>query len=486
MNSGNPLRDIDDTIQEMMAEWKVPGIAVAVIKDGEIILNRGYGLRDIEKKLPMTENTLLAVGSCTKAFTATAIAMLVDEGVLGWDKPVRHYLPTFGMDDPVANERLTVRDLLCHRCGLPGHDFLWYNTAHFLSRKALVERIRYLQPSKGFRAEFQYQNIIYAAAGYLVGQVTGGTWEAFVQKRIFDPLGMKTSNFSVEGLPQVDDASLGYELKEGEIALMPYANIDNLGPAGSINASVNEMARWVLLQLDKGKYSDMQLVSEANLEEVHTPHTVINDPIRKRIYGLNLAAYALGWVVQPYRGHTLLWHSGGIDGFIANVSFMPEIDAGVVVLSNLNINRIVPAIAYTIYDRLRGLADDDWSARFKQIGDELDAEELEIEAKFDDARIDGTQLSHPLKDYCGVFENPGYGVLTVAQTGESLSQTYNDRTNAMKHYHYDTFETVCEIEMRRHRKPMTYVTDATGSVVSVAIPFEPLLPPIVFTRIGKG
>lgn len=475
------LDSIRDHVQEAMAEWRIPGVAVSIVKDGEVVMNAGFGLRDIEGNLPMTENTLLAIGSCSKAFTATAIAMLVDEGLVEWDRPVRDYMPTFGMYDPLADAGITPRDLLCHRCGLPGHDFLWYNT-HQVSRRELVERIRYLQPTRGFRAEFQYQNLIYAAAGYLVEAVTGQTWEDFVRERIFAPLGMKTSNFSVDDMPKADDYSLPYELQDGQVRLMDYAKIDNIGPAGSINSSVSEMAQWVLLQLRTGKYGDQQLVSEKNFRQIHMPHTVVNDPVRQRIYGNQLMAYALGWLVQFHRGHQLIWHSGGIDGFIANVSFMPEINAGAVVLTNLNVNRMVPGLVFTIYDRLRGLEDADWNAHYQKLVAEMEQEAQEAEQKFDAARIPDTKLSHPLDDYTGTFAHPGYGAITVTRQGEGLQQTYNDLTHEMKHYHYDTFETIFEIEMRQHRLTMTYTTDAQGKLVSLGVPFEPQLAPITFTR----
>jgi CubicO group peptidase (beta-lactamase class C family) len=282
---------LDSFVEQVMRDWKVPGLALAVVKDGQIVYAKGYGYRDVKNGLKVTPDTLFAIGSCSKAFTAAAIGILVDEGKLEWDKPVRSYLPDFTLWDEYATAHLTVRDLITHQSGLPRHDLMWYGSP--LSGQELFERLRYLEPSKPLHAKFQYNNLMFMTAGVLIGKVSGGTWEEFVQRRLLDPLGMKTTRLSVRDLAQTADASLPYNETNGEIKVIPYRNIDAIGPAGSINSSVNEMSHWLVAQLDKGKYNGKQLISEASLRENHTPQIVSGGELRyeEQFY----SSYGMGW-----------------------------------------------------------------------------------------------------------------------------------------------------------------------------------------------
>src|SRR5215510_14410117 len=237
----------DGFVDQVMKDWKVPGLAVAVVKDGKMIYAKGFGYRDVKKGLKVTPDTLFAIGSCSKAFTATAMAILVDEGKLDWDKPVRNYLPDFMLHDGYTTEHIRPRDLVTHQSGLPRHDMVWYGSP--LSRKEIFERLRYLEPSQPLHAKFQYNNMMFMTAGVLVERISGATWEDFVRKKILDPLEMKTSNFSVNDSRKATDFSLPYGEVKDEIKEIPFRNIDAVGPAGSINSSVNEMSRWLLMQL---------------------------------------------------------------------------------------------------------------------------------------------------------------------------------------------------------------------------------------------
>ena len=241
-------------IDEQLQISKVPGLAIAIVKDGEVILSQGFGKRNIDQDLEATAETLFAIGSCTKAFTTTAMGILVDEGKLDWDKPVREFLPTFKMFDPYVSDHMTPRDLVCHRSGLPRHDFMWYGAPY--TRQEIFDRLQYLEPSKDFRAVWQYQNLMYMTAGYLAGQIAGCDWEAFVRQRILDPLDMHSSNFSVDASQQAPNFAIPYNEKDDVVRPIPFRNIDAVGPAGSINSSVSEMARWLLLNLDKDKHGD--------------------------------------------------------------------------------------------------------------------------------------------------------------------------------------------------------------------------------------
>lgn len=262
-----------------MNDWKVPGASIAVVADGKVMMTKGYGLRDVKANLPVTPKTVFAIGSITKSFTVTLLGSLVDEGKIEWDTPVRKYLPDFEMYDPVVTERLSVRDLVTHRSGLPRHDAPWYNSP--LPRAELVRRIRFLEPSKDLRTTYQYNNLMFLTAGYLAEQVGGAPWEDLVRRRIFGPLGMSDSNTSVIASQQAPDFARPYELAKKEVKEVPFRNIDQIGPAGSINSSAEDMARYVPMHLGGGKSPDGKtIVSEGNLAQMQVPQIVTQGALR--------------------------------------------------------------------------------------------------------------------------------------------------------------------------------------------------------------
>ncbi|MBM3285296.1 MAG: beta-lactamase family protein, partial [Candidatus Aminicenantes bacterium] len=346
------LKGFNEFVTKGMADWKVPGMAISIVKDGKVIFAEGFGFRDVKQGLKVTPQTLFAIGSCSKAFTATAVGILADEGKVDWDKPVRTYLPSFKLQDVVASERMTPRDLLSHRSGLPRHDLMWYGSSY--TRKELFDRLQYLKPNKDFRAVWQYQNLMFMTAGYLVGEMAGTTWEDFVRNRILEPLDMKETNFSVNDSQKAADFALPYREKKEQVEQIPFRNIDAIGPAGSINSSVVEMANWVMLNLNKGKFKDKQVISEGALAQIQSPQMLMPTPIQYD--ELLYASYGMGWMVVPYRGHLLLQHGGGIDGFTALVAFLPRDNIGAVILTNMNGTALPSIILYNILDRLLGLS----------------------------------------------------------------------------------------------------------------------------------
>ena len=270
------LQGLDELAADAMKQWKVPGVAIAVVQDGKVIYAQGYGYRDLEQKLPVTTTTLFPIGSITKSFTALTFAILKNEGKVDWDKPVRSYLPEFQMNDPVASEQATPRDLFSHRTGLPRHDLVWYSSD--FTRDDLVGRLRELKPNKGFRSAYQYNNLTIMTMGYLEGKLTGLGWEGSISQKIFTPLGMSHSNLSVTDIEKTSDHALPYELKKEVVSKVPYHNIDAIGPAGSINSSVDDMSHYLIFQLGDGKYEGKQIVAESDLREMHSPQTAIPDP----------------------------------------------------------------------------------------------------------------------------------------------------------------------------------------------------------------
>jgi len=478
-NAKKKLKGFDKFVKKSMEEWKVPSVAISIVKNGKVILSKGYGFRDIKKKLEVTPKTLFAIGSCTKAFTAVATGILVDEGKLDWDKPVREYLPFFKLHDPFTSERITPRDLLCHRCGLPRHDLMWYNSS--CSREELIRRLRYLEPSQDFRYKWQYQNLMFVVAGYLIEKITGKTWEEFIRERIFKPLGMMNSNFSVEDSKKSPDFALPYLEKDGKVIEIPFRNIDNVGPAGSINSNVEEMAKWIMLNLNKGKYNGKQIISESAISQIHSPQMVISQPIKYD--ELFYSTYGMGWVITAYRGHLMLQHGGGIDGFTALVSFMPKDKIGIVILTNLSGTPLTSIIAYNIYDRLLGLDQIPWNERIKEEVKKAKEQTEKAKKEKDKDRKPNTKPSHPLEDYTGEYENPGYGIIKIEKEGENLKATYNSITYKLTHYHYDVFEL--KNELFEITKKVSFFMDKKGNINSLSIQLEPSVKDIVFTRIPE-
>src|SRR5215510_2192942 len=451
----------DGFVEQVMKDWTVPGLAVAVVKDGKVIYAKGFGYRDVQKGLKVTPDTLFAIGSCSKAFTATAIAILADEGKLDWDKPVRNYLPDLMLHDGYATEHIRPRDLVTHQSGLPRHDMVWYGSP--LSRKEIFERLRYLEPSQPLHAKFQYNNMMFMTAGVLVERISGATWEDFVRKKILDPLEMKTSNFSVNDSRKATDFSLPYGEVKDEIKEIPFRNIDAVGPAGSINSSVNEMSRWLLMQLGKGKFNGRQIVSEKGLAETHTPQIVAGGDLKydESFY----SSYAMGWAVTSYRGHPALSHGGGIDGFTSQVRFLPKDQLGVVVLTNSS-SPASGLIAANAVDRMLGLSEAPWSQRAKDDAAIAKAAQAKTKAEDEAKRKKDAPPTHALKDYTGQFEHPAYQTLTIIEEDEQLRFDLHGLTGALKHYHYDIFQGADGAAGLGGTK-LTFVTSRSGEITGV-------------------
>ena len=328
MNSENVLSQIERYAEQVRHEYRVPGLAVAIEKDNEIILARGFGERKLGESQPVDENTLFGIASISKSFTALTLGMLVDEGLLNWNDPVTKYLPSFQLYDAYATREITVLDLLIHRCGLApvSGGTVWYGSD--FSRQEVIERIRYLKPVSSFRSEYAYQNITYLAAGEIVQVITGQSWDDFVTQRILVPLEMYTSNTSIKAFNAESNVAYPHALVDGQLCEVPPRNYDNVGPAASINSSVRELSAYARLLLNGGKYQDRQIYSPEIARALWTPRTLI--PLAtdfpqelESIMPQFLNAYALGWVIQDAYGQKRVSHSGGIDGLRSLLTLIP-------------------------------------------------------------------------------------------------------------------------------------------------------------------
>jgi CubicO group peptidase (beta-lactamase class C family) len=473
------LAGFDEEVAAAMKTFAVPGLALAVVRDGRVVMARGFGVRGVDAKEPVTADTLFAIGSSTKAFTTFVMGELVDEGKLAWEEPVRTYIPWFRLEDPWASEHITPLDLVTHRSGLPRHDLVWYNNLG-ASREELVRRLAFLAPSADLRAKFQYNNLMFLTAGYLVETITGKSWEDAVRTRIFVPLGMTHSNFSVRESQRSDDFAQPYEEKNDVVRRMPFRVVTTIGPAGSINSTANDMARWLLVHLDGGEIDGRRIIKAATLDNIHSAHMTTgatsNEP------EVTPADYGLGWFVNTYRGHIRVEHGGNIDGFSALVTLFPQDSLGVVVLTNLNGTPLPELIARRAVDRELGLERIDWIGKAAARRTAAQEATKEAKAKKDTMRVPGTKPSHPLADYAGTYENPGYGALTIALAGDHLDATFNGITTPLEHWHYDVFNGGKAADDTFEDMRFNFRTDASGDIADVTAPFEPAVADIVFAR----
>jgi len=457
---GRPA-ELDAVVEQSLKAFGAPGVAVGVVRDGKVVLARGYGLRDTKRGLPVTLHTRFAIGSLTKSFTASVAAMLVDEGTLDWDRPVREYLPWFRLQDRAATEMITARDMLTHRSGLPRHDFLRFAVP--LEREELVRRLAWLQPTRPFRAAYQYNNLMYVTAGYLEGVLAGSTWEQLVSDRIFKPLGMAESNTSVLDSQKADDYAKPYERRKGaveEVDFYVYQKF-GVGPNGAVNSSIQDMLKYLEFQMGDGKASGKQLVSAAQMREMHTPQFVTPSGGAPEF---DLNCYGLAWSIASYRGRRLIHHGGSITGFRAWIGFLPADKLGLVVLSNMSGN-LTEALALTLADRLLGLEPIDWTKRMNR---------PEPERKLPPPQP-GTHPSHPLKDFAGEYLHPAYGVARIEAQEDGLNVIFPARQIKLSHYHYDIFQG-------EGAWLVQFVMDRAGKIESVLLPLEPAARPLVFAR----
>jgi len=489
--SAGVLEGLDQFIDKAREDWQVPGIAVAILKGDQVVYAKGFGFRDLDKKLPVTENTLFPIGSATKAFTTFVMGQLADDGKLDFDKPVINYVPEFRLFDTVATERITPRDLVTHRSGLPRHDFLWYgNTPR--TREDMVRRLAYLPNNKDLRGAWQYNNLMFLTAGYMEERLTGKTWEENIRERILLPLGMKRTTLNNTASQQDSDFALGYRQDEDTDAVerMEFRDITTMGPAGSINSSVTEMANWVKLNLGDGTVNGKRLIKESTLKELHTPQMSMGEgsPETPEIIPVG---YAMAWFVDVFRGKTRLHHGGNIDGFSSMTAFLPREEVGVVVLTNMNGTGLPEIVARHVFDRMTGATPKDWNAIALAKRATAREQAKSAKSKLADTRKPGTHPSHPIAEYVGLYEHPGYGVIAIAPDGNSgdpgLQFTFNGIVTPLEHWHYDVFSGKKNDADRAFEGfKLIFETGVDGEIDALRAPMESSEDAFVFKRLGDA
>ena len=463
------LRDFDAYMLKAMREWKVPGMAIAIVRNDSIVFAKGYGVRKLGDPTPVDARTLFAIGSASKAFTAAGIAMLVDDGRMKWDERITAYLPGFQMFDPYVTRELSVRDVLSHRSGLSRGDLAWYGAG--FDRAEVLQRVRHLEPTWSFRSNFGYQNIMYLAAGEASAAASGRDWDTLIKERIFDPLGMRESFTSVRPLASHANVAQPHTEIEDVVTVVPYKNIDNIAPAGSINSTVMDMAQWVRLQLGEGKFAGKQLISAGNFKQLHTPHTVIRlDPPWNFFFPeAHLMAYGLGWFLNDYKGRLAVHHGGNIDGMSALVAMLPEEKMGAVILTNLNGTPLPTVVAHRLFDDQLKLPPTDFSTETLRKFDALQKQGKEAAAKVEAARVANTRPSLSLDKYAGTYADSMYGEAVVREQNGRLTIRYGPVFEGdLEHWHYDTFRAVWH-NKAQGKGLVTFVVDATANVAEARI-----------------
>jgi CubicO group peptidase (beta-lactamase class C family) len=440
----------DAYVQRVMQTFTVPGLAVAIVKDGKVVLAKGYGVRRMGDPTPVDAHTRFGIASNTKLFTATALAILVEEGKVEWDKPVINYLPSFAMSDPYVTHELTVRDLLVHRSGLGlgAGDLLWWPPSTY-NRKDIARRIRYIPLATSFRSAYAYDNVLYLVAGELIEAVSGKTWEEFVRTRILNKVGMSESDVRHSGAAGGGNvAGTHAEVNDTVRPVDPFAS-DNTNPAGGIMTGAADMAKWLMVQLDSGRVADgSRLFSPASAKQLWrevTP-TPINDlpPGMEALAHLKptMAGYALGLGVRDYRGHILRQHTGDLPGYLSKVAMIPDLRLGVAVLTNQESGFAFESIVYQVLDYYLGAKAPDYPAVFQQLRERNRQKLKDAAQKAATARDSTVGPSLPLGKYVGTYRDPWYGDVIIAQEGKGLSIRFSHTpalVGDLVHWQYDTF-----------------------------------------------
>ncbi|AUD02770.1 serine hydrolase [Spirosoma pollinicola] len=475
--ASDPIARYDAYIQQAVREWKVPGLTVTVIKDGKVLLKKGYGVRELTgpqaaKTEPVTTQTLFAMASTTKAMTAACLGMMVDEGKLRWDDPVTNYLPDFQLYDPAVTREVRVRDLLIHNTGVGNADVLW--AAMQIPSDEIIHRMRLVKPSYSFRAGFIYQNIMYLAAGKVLEKVSGMTWETFIRTRIFEPLGMSRTKALFGQITDPNRAKPHVAVNDSVRpinSLKEEGLVDAVGPAGSVWTCPDDVTAWMQCMLDSGRYQGKVLLKPATWAELFKPQTLVTD---SEFYPTQLLTkpvwktYGLGWFQQDYRGHRMNFHTGSLTGMVAIHGQLPDQKVAVYVQGNLDHAELRHALMFRAFDEFALGVDHDWSAEFQKLYGGLKQKARLSERKADSTRVLNTKPSLPLTAYVGSYTDPLSGKADVTlKDGRLYFSLNNVMTGYLEHWHYDTFRLVYD-QFWNGRDPLSFVLDASGKVAKLS------------------
>ena len=444
--SAAPPPDFDAYVSKVLATFQVPGVAVAIVKDGKVVLAKGFGIKRLGDPAPVDAFTRFGIASNTKAFTATALAMLVERGKVEWDAPVTRYLPDFAMYDPFVTREITVRDLLVHRSGLGlgAGDLLWWPASTY-TRKEIMQRLRFIKPATSFRSAYAYDNVLYLVAGEIIEKVSGKTWEEFVESEILAPVGMTHSTVRHADAGRADNVATTHAEVDGKVVIVPPMMSDNTNPAGGINSGASDIARWMITQLDSGRTPDgTRLFSPRSARELWTGVTPTPlgvptgdfAPLRS-----SFSLYALGFGVRDYRGYKLLNHTGGLPGYVSEILMIPDQRLGVAVLTNQESSPAFRSITLAVLDHYLGALPHDWLGAYKKQADRA-AASLTAATTQATARDTTVRPTLPLTQYAATYTDAWYGDVIVAAEGGRLTMRFShtpELVGTLEHQKGDAF-----------------------------------------------
>lgn len=477
----NTLKNIDAKVEAWLEDFNVPGAAIAVIADNQVVLAKGFGLRNLESIQPVTTKTLFQVGSLTKSFTGFLMGQLVDEGLFDWNDRVADHIPYFKLKDPYRTYETTIRDYLTHSSGYPCHDGIWYNTV--IPRPEMIKRLRYLDPQIGLREGFIYQNIGYMVAAHVAEIETQKSWEDLVKQYIFNPLGMKQSVFTVAEMRKNPDHSNGHREQDKEIRSINIVDAYSIGPAASIISNIEDLIPWAKALLKKGN----GLIKESTFEEITSPQ-VVSNLITRRGMGIEkycpMEAYGIGWFITSYCNKQLVFHSGNLEGFSSSLLLVPEENISIIVLTNKHLTPLPYIASIMLLQEMVEMPKVDWPAKYKQVSDFSKDTFLKEQEALGVQRHEKTEPSHPIHDFLGTYFHPGYGKLEIAMNRNHLEVCYNKMNLPLNHWHYDVFEVTKEgnVPVLEGLK-FTFSENVHGDIDSVSVLFEPKVDEILFKKL---
>ena len=476
------LNGFDQYMEKILNDWNAPGIGVGIVYKDKLVFAKGYGYRDFDKKLPITPNTLFQIASNTKLFTATAVGLLVNEKKLEWDQPVKNYVPSIQFYNNELNNTVTMRDMLAHRTGISRHDLIWYKSD--FTRKQLFDKLKFLEPSQPIRQGFIYNNLMYCASGQVIEILTQKTWEDFVKEKIFMPLEMTSSCFTISDMLKQSDYFVPFNEKRDTTILyqIPYYEDQSaVGPAGAIISNINDLSKWLIAQMNKGKFNGKQVIPEEVINETLTP-AIANDnsaSLNKGYFELLSPTYGMARNIASYRGHLITYHGGDINGIHSQVSFMPTDSIGVIVFTiGDHTYPLYNTVTFNIYERLLGMNQTPWSER--RLEDRIKGKTVDKEGRSKAGldKVENTKPSHAIEDYAGVFEHPAYGDLNISLKEEQLFFDFHKIILPLNHYHYDRFDT--PDDENEGKWSVNYLTNPQGEIDKLAISVDES--EVIFTR----
>ena len=490
---------LEKVVHKTMNYWGIPGSVVSVCSREKELFTKSFGLRDTKNNLPVSNNTVFPIGSITKSFTAAAVALAVDQGMIEWHRPLVSYIPDFKLYDEMAEKRLTITDLLSHGSGLPPHNNFWYGSYH--TRHELFKLVKHLEPAWDIRTRFCYQNLNYLMAGAVIEKITGSSWEDYTRQFLLEPLGLNNSSLKKAGLLAADDYALPHKQgSDGEFVTFPVLDIEACAPAGGLNMSIADFMKWATLHLNRGMHEGKKIIPARGMDYMWQVHLGNVDILPFSLPEIPFTNYGLGCYVMPYRGHRMILQGGNIEGYVAALFIFPDRDLAISVMANMHeANLYMLSTALTLADHILGLELINWDDRcMDQVQLFLAEEEKHAEqqqAAFENNRKTGTEPTHDLRAYTGTYLHPGYGELKVDLRGGELKVTHNDNRELLKyydrgtftlnHYHYNTFSALIAGLSGVYQGLVSFTLGKDGEVESIAVPFEPEVRDIVFTKKQK-